>query len=73
MVSGGLDGWEHGRGSLAATGGVGTVRERVRLCEMRRGRAWGTGMALRKELGAWAGIVVKKPDDVRECALASPR
>jgi hypothetical protein len=41
MVSGGLDGWEHGRGSPAAAGGVGTVRERVRLCEMRRGASVG--------------------------------
>jgi hypothetical protein len=25
----------------------------------------GTGRALRRELGAWAGIVAEKPDDVR--------
>jgi hypothetical protein len=33
------------------------------------GRARGTGGALRKELGAWAGVVPEKLGDVRECAL----
>jgi hypothetical protein len=32
-VSTELDGREHGRGSPAAAGGVGRVRERVKLCE----------------------------------------
>jgi hypothetical protein len=31
------------------------------------------GRALRRELGAWAGVVAKKSGDVRECALAGPR
>jgi hypothetical protein len=52
---------------------VGRARERVELREMRRGRAWGTGRALKRELGAWAGVVAKKSGDVRECALAGPR
>jgi hypothetical protein len=33
----------------------------------------GTGGALRRELGAWAGVVAEKPGDVRECARAGPR
>jgi hypothetical protein len=33
----------------------------------------GTGGALKRELGAWAGVVAEKPSDVRECARASPR
>jgi hypothetical protein len=33
----------------------------------------GAGRALRRELGAWAGVVAEKPGDVRECALAGPR
>jgi hypothetical protein len=41
VVSGGLQGRERGRGSPAAAGGVGRARERVKLCEMRRGAsAW---------------------------------
>jgi hypothetical protein len=36
-VSGELDGWEHGRGSPAAAGGVGRARERAKLREMRSG------------------------------------
>jgi hypothetical protein len=34
---------------------------------------WDTGGALKMELGAWAGVVAEKPDDVRECARAGPR
>jgi hypothetical protein len=56
-----------------AAGGVGRARERAELREMRWGRAWGTGGALRRELGAWAGVVAEKSGDVRECALAGPR
>jgi hypothetical protein len=42
--------------------------------EMRRGGGVrGTGRALRRELGAWAGIVAKKSGDERECALAGPQ
>jgi hypothetical protein len=33
----------------------------------------GTGGALRRELGAWAGVVAEKPGDVCECACAGPR
>jgi hypothetical protein len=33
----------------------------------------GTGGALRRELGAWAGVVAEKSGDMRECALAGPR
>jgi hypothetical protein len=33
----------------------------------------GTGGALKRELGAWAGVVAEKPGDVRECACAGPR
>jgi hypothetical protein len=72
-VSDELDGRECGRGSPAASGGKGRARERVELREMRRGRVWGTGGALRRELGAWAGIVAEKSGDMRECALAGPR
>jgi hypothetical protein len=44
-VSGELDGREHGRGSLASSDGEGRARERVMLCEMRRG----------SECGHWRG------------------
>jgi hypothetical protein len=71
-VSSELDGRERGRGSPAAAGGVGRARERAELCEMRQG-VRGTGGALRRELGTWAGVVAKKSGDVRECALAGPR
>jgi hypothetical protein len=37
-VFGELDGWGSGRGSPAASGGVGRARERAELCEMRRGK-----------------------------------
>jgi hypothetical protein len=41
MVSDSLNGRERGRGSPAAAWGVGRVRERVKLCKMRRGAsAW---------------------------------
>jgi hypothetical protein len=45
----------------------------VELHEMRLGRARGTGGALRRELGAWVGVVAEKSGDVRECARAGPR
>jgi hypothetical protein len=32
----------------------------------------GTGGAIRRELGAWVGVMAEKPGDVRECARASP-
>jgi hypothetical protein len=33
----------------------------------------GTGGVLRRELGAWAGVVAEKSGDVHECARAGPR
>jgi hypothetical protein len=42
------------------------VRERAELRENEAGRrVRGTGGALRRELGAWAGVVVEKSGDVR--------
>jgi hypothetical protein len=37
------------------------------------GASAGTGEALRRELGAWAGVVAEKSGYVRECTLADPR
>jgi hypothetical protein len=37
------------------------------------GASAGAGEALRRELGAWAGVVAEKSGNVRECALAGPR
>jgi hypothetical protein len=73
MVSGELGGRERRRGSSTASRGDGRARERAELHEMRRGRARGTGGALRRELGAWAGVVAEKSDDVRKCALVGAR
>jgi hypothetical protein len=73
VVSGELDGQERGRGSPAVAGSVGRAREMVELREMRRGGVRGTSGALRRELGAWAGIVAEKSGDVRECTLTGPR
>jgi hypothetical protein len=64
-------GWPGTRARVS--GGEDRARERARVCEMRRGRARGTGGALRRELGAWAGVVAEKSGDVRECARAGPR
>jgi hypothetical protein len=48
--------------------------ERGRSCvKCGRGASAGAGEALRRELGAWAGVMAKKSGDVRECALAGPR
>jgi hypothetical protein len=33
----------------------------------------GTSGAIRRGLGAWAGVVAEKPGDVRECACVGPR
>jgi hypothetical protein len=33
----------------------------------------GTSGALRRELGAWAGVVAEKSGDVRECARVGPQ
>ena len=72
-VSGELDGRERERGSPAATGGVGRARERVKLCEKRRGVCAGHWRGSKRVLGAWAGVVAEKSGDVRECARAGPR
>jgi hypothetical protein len=72
-VSGELGGREHGRRSPVASSGKGRARERAMLCEMRRGASAGIGRALRRELGAWAGVVAENSGDVRECARAGPR
>jgi hypothetical protein len=32
----------------------------------------GTSGALKRELGAWAGVMAEKPDDVHECPRAGP-
>jgi hypothetical protein len=48
-------------------------RERGRSCaKWGEGCARGTGRALWRELGAWAGVVAEKTGDVRECAHAGP-
>jgi hypothetical protein len=54
-ISGELDGWEHGRGSPAAAGGVGRARERVKLCEMRRGVCVGHWQGSKKGAGCVGG------------------
>jgi hypothetical protein len=56
VVSGVLDGRRSGRESPAASGGVGRARERVELCEMRRGSECGHWRYSKRELGArgWA-------------------
>jgi hypothetical protein len=70
VVSGKLDGRERGRRSPATR----AERERGRGCAKRgEERVRGTGGALKRELGAWASVVVEKPGDVRECARAGPR
>jgi hypothetical protein len=49
-------------------------RERGRSCvKCGGGASAGAGEALRRELGAWAGVVAEKSDDVRECALDGPQ
>jgi hypothetical protein len=50
-VSGGLDGRERGRGSPTAARGVGRARERVKLCEMRRGACAGHWWGSKKGAG----------------------
>jgi hypothetical protein len=48
-------------------------RERGQSCvKCGGGASAGTGGALRRELGAWAGVVAEKSGNVRECALAGP-
>jgi hypothetical protein len=54
-VSGELDGRERGRGSPAASGGVGRARERVKLCEMRRGVCAGHWPSSKKGAGHVGG------------------
>jgi hypothetical protein len=55
VVSGDLDGRERGRGSPAAAGGVGRARERVKLCEMRRGASVGHLRGSKKGAGRVGG------------------
>jgi hypothetical protein len=53
---------------------VSTTRERVGLCELRRGRvSVGASEAQKGSWGAWAGVVAEDSGDVRECARAGPR
>jgi hypothetical protein len=66
-VSGELGGREHGRKSPAAAGGVGRARERVELCEMRRGRSAGAGGA---QKGSWARGRATWPRNPLTCASA---
>jgi hypothetical protein len=54
-ISGELDGWERGRGSPAAVGGVSRARERVKLCEMRRGVCTGHCRGSKKGAGRVGG------------------
>jgi hypothetical protein len=49
------------------------VREGEAMRNEVRGCAWGTGGALKRELGAWSGVVAEKFGNVRECARAGPR
>jgi hypothetical protein len=55
VVSSELDGWERGCGSLAASGGEGIARERVKLCEMRRGASAGHWRGSKKGAGHVGG------------------
>jgi hypothetical protein len=55
VVSGELDGRGSGRGSLAASGGVGKARERAELCEMRRGSGCGLWRGSKKGAGRVGG------------------
>jgi hypothetical protein len=68
---------------MVGNAGAGLLRRLAARAEprkMRRGSEcghWrgsaGTGGALRRELGAWAGVVAEKSGDVRKCARAGPR
>jgi hypothetical protein len=49
--------WMVGNAGASLRRRLGRARERAELREMRRGRVRGTGWALRRELGAWAGVV----------------
>jgi hypothetical protein len=73
VVSGELDGREHGRGSPTAAGGEGRARETVKVCEMRRGVCAGRRRGYKKGVGCVGGVVAVKPGDVRKCARAGPR
>jgi hypothetical protein len=72
-VSGELDGQEHGRGSPAAAGGDGRARERVKVCEMRRGVCAGRRRGYKKGVGRVGSVMAEKPGDVHKCARAGPR
>jgi hypothetical protein len=69
-VSGELDGRGSGRGSPAASGGVGRARERAELCEMRRGSECGHGRGSKRELGRVGG---RRGREFRRCARVRTR
>jgi hypothetical protein len=52
---------------------VGRARERVKLCEMRRGVREGHWRGSKKGAGRVGGVVAEKPGDARKCALIGPR
>jgi hypothetical protein len=55
VVFGELDGRERGRGSPATVGGEGRARERVKVCEMRRGVCAGRRQGYKKRVGHVGG------------------
>jgi hypothetical protein len=70
VVSGELDGQERGHGSPAASGGVGRVRERAELREMRRGSERGHGRGSKKGAGLVGGC---RGREIRRCARVRTR
>jgi hypothetical protein len=69
-VSSELDGREHGRGSLAASGGEGRARERAMLCEMRRGSECGHWQGSKKGARCVGG---RHGREIRRCARVRMR
>jgi hypothetical protein len=69
-VSGELDGQERGRGSLAAAGGMGRARERVKLSEMRRGVCAGHWQGSKKGDGC---VVGRRGREIRRRARVRTR
>jgi hypothetical protein len=69
-VSGELDGRRSGRGSPVASGGVGRVRERAKLCEMRRGSECERWRALR---GRWVRVGGRRGREFRRRARVRMR
>jgi hypothetical protein len=70
VVSGELDGRERGRGSSMASGGKGRARERVMLCEMRRGSECGHWRGSKKGAGRVGG---RRGREIRRCARVHTR